>query len=244
MLGRVRRGCADNRLPCPLRLSPLLLLLLLLLLLRPRPLSLSSLVHSWFCVASGVFLAAEFATAPLLGSWSSSLLLLAKPTAMASSSNAIAIPRRKDKHPAASRHSVDSSSSSAASTPSTPSYNPNPRNYHFSPTDSRFSYRGYGGGESSASSPGTSPLSASTMRRRESLMSATFSKAEHTVINVGEEECPRLITCVKASQGFDWNQEIFLPSYADYHFDDLECRQDPVQDIILTDEEIKNMFPS
>ncbi|EOA85163.1 uncharacterized protein SETTUDRAFT_163870 [Exserohilum turcica Et28A] len=163
---------------------------------------------------------------------------------MASSSNAIAIPRRKDKHPAASRHSVDSSSSSAASTPSTPSYNPNPRNYHFSPTDSRFSYRGYGGGESSASSPGTSPLSASTMRRRESLMSATFSKAEHTVINVGEEECPRLITCVKASQGFDWNQEIFLPSYADYHFDDLECRQDPVQDIILTDEEIKNMFPS
>lgn len=38
--------------------------------------------------------------------------------------------------------------------------------------------------------------------------------------------------------------EIFLPSYADYHFDDLECRQDPVQDIILTDEEVKNMFPS
>lgn len=38
--------------------------------------------------------------------------------------------------------------------------------------------------------------------------------------------------------------EIFLPSYADYHFDDLERRQDPVQDIILTDEEIKNMFPS
>ena len=37
-------------------------------------------------------------------------------------------------------------------------------------------------------------------------MSATFSKQEHTVINVGEEECPRLITCVKASQGFDWNQ--------------------------------------
>jgi len=79
------------------------------------------------------------------------------------------------------------------------------------------------------------------------------------------------ITCVKASQGFDWNQgthdflflrlerpfldginanmfmcfaEIFLPSYADYHFDDLERRQDPVQDIILTEEEIKNMFPS
>ena len=38
--------------------------------------------------------------------------------------------------------------------------------------------------------------------------------------------------------------EIFLPSYTDYHFDDLERRQDPVQDIILTEEEIKNMFPS
>jgi hypothetical protein len=44
------------------------------------------------------------------------------------------------------------------------------------------------------------------MKRRESLMSAAFSAQEHTVINVGEEECPRLITCVKASQGFDWNQ--------------------------------------
>jgi hypothetical protein len=26
------------------------------------------------------------------------------------------------------------------------------------------------------------------------------------VINIGEEERPRLITCVKASQGFTWNQ--------------------------------------
>ena len=35
---------------------------------------------------------------------------------------------------------------------------------------------------------------------------ASFSKAEHTVVNVGDAEFPRLITCVKASQGFDWNQ--------------------------------------
>lgn len=75
-------------------------------------------------------------------------------------------------------------------------------------------------------------------------MSATFSQAEHTVINVGNAESPRLITCVKASQGFDWNQEIFLPSYADYTFDDLERRQDPVEDIILTEEEVRNMLPS
>jgi hypothetical protein len=38
--------------------------------------------------------------------------------------------------------------------------------------------------------------------------------------------------------------EIFLPSYADYHFDDLERKQDPVEDIVVTDEEIAKMFPS
>jgi hypothetical protein len=38
--------------------------------------------------------------------------------------------------------------------------------------------------------------------------------------------------------------EIFLPSYADYQFDDdLETRQDPVLDIIVTDEEVGKMFP-
>jgi len=36
---------------------------------------------------------------------------------------------------------------------------------------------------------------------------------------------------------------MFLPSYVDYHFDDLERRQDPVKDIIVTDEEVRNMFP-
>lgn len=156
------------------------------------------------------------------------------PPNMSSSSNAIAIPRRKGKHPAASRHSIDSSSSSSASTPSTPSYASHSRNYQFTPTENRFSYGSYG--SSASSSPSNSPQSASSMRRRESLMSATFSKAEHTVINVGEEECPRLvwarilrlqscrvssrttantpqITCVKASQGFDWNQGKSLSQY-------------------------------
>jgi hypothetical protein len=38
--------------------------------------------------------------------------------------------------------------------------------------------------------------------------------------------------------------EIFLPSYADYQFDtELERRQDPVADIIITDEEVGRMFP-
>ncbi|KAF1931530.1 uncharacterized protein M421DRAFT_314235 [Didymella exigua CBS 183.55] len=88
-----------------------------------------------------------------------------------------------------------------------------------------------------------SPRSANKTRRP-SLMSASFSKAEHTVVNVGDAEFPRLITCIKTSQGFDWNQEMFLPSYADFHFDDLERRQDPVEDIVVTDEEMKNMFPA
>jgi hypothetical protein len=39
-----------------------------------------------------------------------------------------------------------------------------------------------------------------------SCLAPTFSSAEYTVINVGEEEAPRLISCVKRSQGFDWNQ--------------------------------------
>ncbi|KAF2687804.1 hypothetical protein K458DRAFT_414874 [Lentithecium fluviatile CBS 122367] len=93
--------------------------------------------------------------------------------------------------------------------------------------------------ESMAASPsGKSGL------RRPSLMSASFSKAEHTVVNVGDSESPRLITCVKASQGFHWNQEIFLPSYANYDFDNLENKRDPVQEIVVTDEEVANMFPS
>ncbi|KAF2115212.1 hypothetical protein BDV96DRAFT_493003 [Lophiotrema nucula] len=140
-----------------------------------------------------------------------------------SSSTAIAIPKRKQKQPVHQLQSSDTPSSTSSSS---------------------FPY-----GNSFASSVGTPASSSSTPSRsahdrRPSLMSAAFTKAEHTVINVGNSEVPRLITCVKASQGFDWNQEIFLPSYADYHFDELERKQDPVQDIFVSDEEVKNMFPS
>lgn len=72
------------------------------------------------------------------------------------------------------------------------------------------------------------------------------------------------VSCVKSSQGFDWNQgekmptldmmnafairsdistELFLPSYADYEAQDLERKQDPVEEIVLTDEEVAAMFP-
>ncbi|KAF2796567.1 hypothetical protein K505DRAFT_323228 [Melanomma pulvis-pyrius CBS 109.77] len=106
-------------------------------------------------------------------------------------------------------------------------------------SSSSFSYGSFG-----APSPASAPEGEGRWERRPSLMSPAFAKTEHTVINVGNSEAPRLITCVKASQGFDWNQEIFLPSYADYPFQDLERKQDPVQDIVVTDEEIRNMFPS
>ncbi|KAF1848305.1 uncharacterized protein K460DRAFT_364271 [Cucurbitaria berberidis CBS 394.84] len=146
-------------------------------------------------------------------------------------SSSIAIPTRQAKQQLGSGSgggSVDSASSCSNSR---------------SRTEEGFAYGSFESNAQAETSPSSS-LSTEGKMRRQSLMSATFSKAEHTVINVGDSESPRLITCVKASQGFDWNQEIFLPSYADYHFDDLERRQDPVQDIILSEEEIKNALPS
>ena len=38
--------------------------------------------------------------------------------------------------------------------------------------------------------------------------------------------------------------EMFLPPYVDYEFTDLEHKQDPVEEIILTEEELANMLPS
>ncbi|KAJ4375262.1 hypothetical protein N0V83_002348 [Neocucurbitaria cava] len=156
-------------------------------------------------------------------------------------SSSIAIPKRKAKAGSSAAagggggYSVSSSASSSAGLGSA---------HSSSSPAGRGGFAAYASYGSNAEGSPSGSLKDEGKMRRQSLMSATFSKAEHTVINVGDSESPRLITCVKASQGFDWNQEIFLPSYADYHFDDLERRQDPVQDIIVTDEEIKNMFPS
>ncbi|KAF4549042.1 Hypothetical protein D9617_24g017560 [Elsinoe fawcettii] len=80
--------------------------------------------------------------------------------------------------------------------------------------------------------------------RRPSLLGTSLSHSEYTVINVaGPDGPPRLVTCVKSSQGFDWNQDIFLPSYIDYDSSDLERKPDPVEDIILTDEEAQALLP-
>ncbi|KFY92571.1 hypothetical protein V498_04860 [Pseudogymnoascus sp. VKM F-4517 (FW-2822)] len=67
---------------------------------------------------------------------------------------------------------------------------------------------------------------------------------EHTVINIGDPDgTPRLITCVRYSQGYEWNPEIFLPSYMECDFESIERKRDPVHEINLSDEEMKNMFP-
>ncbi|KAI6245685.1 hypothetical protein HI914_06193 [Erysiphe necator] len=121
----------------------------------------------------------------------------------------------KEKHA-----STNSSSTSCPSSPPTPV----PRqlaSLNHSPTNPKFSHE-----------------------RRPSLLSSSLSKQEHTVVNIGDPDgVPRLITCVRSSQGYEWNPEIFLPSYIDIEFESLERKRDPVHEIRLSDEEIKNMFP-
>jgi len=98
--------------------------------------------------------------------------------------------------------------------------------------------------QQTTSSSTASPRSRYGHDRRPSLLSSSLSKQEHTVINIGEPDgTPRLITCVRSSQGFDWNPEIFLPSYVECDFESLERKRDPVHEIRLSDEEIKQMFP-
>ncbi|KAK5995532.1 hypothetical protein PT974_03941 [Cladobotryum mycophilum] len=98
----------------------------------------------------------------------------------------------------------------------------------------------------SSSSPSSSPKSEGKMlhARRPSLLSSALSKQECTVINIGSPDGPpRLISYLSSSQGFMWNPEIFLPSYVDCDYVPLENRRDPVHEIYLSDEELKNMLP-
>ncbi|KAI1431247.1 hypothetical protein GGR50DRAFT_689870 [Xylaria sp. CBS 124048] len=80
--------------------------------------------------------------------------------------------------------------------------------------------------------------------RRPSLLSSAFSKEECTHINVGDPDGPpRLISYLASSQGFAWNPEMFLPSYLDLDYEPLENRREPVHEIRLSEEEMKNMLP-
>ncbi|KAK4996896.1 hypothetical protein LTR66_003600 [Elasticomyces elasticus] len=142
-------------------------------------------------------------------------------------SSSIAIPKRKQPVYAAAAPSYPSSSSSSSFYASdSPSSSP--------PTPD-------------AASPAVDAAAAAASGRmydgRRSLLGSSLSKAEHTVINVGHSDMPRLITCVKSSQGFEWNQELFLPSYIEYDAASLELKQDPIEDITLTEEEVAAMLP-
>ncbi|GAP92666.1 hypothetical protein SAMD00023353_9300170 [Rosellinia necatrix] len=80
--------------------------------------------------------------------------------------------------------------------------------------------------------------------RRPSLLSSAFAKEECTHINVGDPDGPpRLISYLASSQGFAWNPEMFLPSYLDLDYEPLENCREPVHEIRLSDEEMKNMLP-
>ncbi|KFX94650.1 hypothetical protein O988_03302 [Pseudogymnoascus sp. VKM F-3808] len=93
-------------------------------------------------------------------------------------------------------------------------------------------------------SPMSTPSKSAGHNRRPSMLSSSFSQQEHTVINIGDPDgTPRLITCVRYSQGYEWNPEIFLPSYMECDFESIERKRDPVHEINLSDEEMKNMFP-
>ncbi|KAI5248933.1 hypothetical protein E4T47_05270 [Aureobasidium subglaciale] len=151
-------------------------------------------------------------------------------------SSSIAIPKRKQPSTGGAGFASASSSSSSPY----PSWANNAASPSFSP--------------SSLNSTSASPSSASTpssmaryAERRPSLLGMfgshlfksgctnrrvgdSLSKSEYTVVNIGGPENPRLV-------------DIFLPSYLDYDSSDLEHRPDPVQEIILTDEEAAAMFP-
>ncbi|QUC20898.1 uncharacterized protein UV8b_05139 [Ustilaginoidea virens] len=94
------------------------------------------------------------------------------------------------------------------------------------------------------SSPSPSPNTKLLHARRPSLLSSSISKQESTVINIGDPDGPpRLISYLSSSQGFVWNPEIFLPSYMDCDYVPLENQREPVHEIVLSDEESRNMLP-
>lgn len=58
------------------------------------------------------------------------------------------------------------------------------------------------------------------------------------------------ISCVASSQGFDWNRSIFLPRYLlgsgaaeDDSAVEMQLRQDPIEDIVLTEDEARELLP-
>jgi hypothetical protein len=100
-------------------------------------------------------------------------------------------------------------------------------------------------------------------RRRASTVGTLGPLHASPIYGTGLTSTLSQVTCVKSSQGFDWNQgetvsnilhrtirtdicpitELFLPSYANREAQDLEHRPDPVEEIVLTDEEAAAVLP-
>ncbi|PHH84287.1 hypothetical protein CDD83_2203 [Cordyceps sp. RAO-2017] len=96
----------------------------------------------------------------------------------------------------------------------------------------------------SPSSPSSTPGTKMLHARRPSLLSSAISKQQCTVINIGDPDGPpRLISYLSSSQGFAWNPEIFLPSYVDCDYEPLENQCEPVHEIVLSDEESRDLLP-
>ncbi|TGZ80105.1 hypothetical protein EX30DRAFT_349577 [Ascodesmis nigricans] len=75
--------------------------------------------------------------------------------------------------------------------------------------------------------------------RRESLLSSSFSRAEYSTVEMGaaRDGSTRVIAYVKTSQGFNWNQDIFIPSSSDITVHNGINVPECVHDIILTEED-------
>ncbi|KAI7372716.1 hypothetical protein KC328_g17063, partial [Hortaea werneckii] len=109
---------------------------------------------------------------------------------MASSS--MPIPKRKQPVRPAVSSSWSSSAASSYSSPSSSSLSSTP-----STTKGKFP-------ATDASPP---QITDEVSPRRPSLLGSSLSKSEYTVVNLAHHDGPpRLVTCVKSSQGFDWNQ--------------------------------------
>lgn len=113
-------------------------------------------------------------------------------------SSSMPIPKRKLPHsviPSSSSPSGSLSSSSGSSA-------------YYSPPASSSSWKGKNKVPITGSPATASPQPESWLLspRRPSLLGSSLSKSEYTVINLGHDEGLRLVSCVKSSQGWDWNQ--------------------------------------
>ena len=123
--------------------------------------------------------------------------------------------------------------------------------------------------EEQKSTPPTTPTTYSFFPTSSPLGASMLSASSYKSVNLNAhrddpDEPPRLITYTKHSQGFTWNDELFLPSYLigrggrrrrkRYGYDDDEDddedgwggdegEQCPVTEIFVTDEEVKAMMP-